>query len=167
MELTRETANQAACAMLKGAQLDEIRVNGMQISIKFLSDKIAPGSLIEVNLVFVCRATVLREHSDCRPSDENKEDFHLERARFLFEIYGLYGGLIGDVSISKDSLLKIEISSSEVILFCDSDSLLVDDWVWSISLEKDVGIKIAECKIKSISCVPGSAAAKYYSDCYN
>lgn len=82
--------------LLVEAVLDEIRSYSLQGWLRFLSDRLARGKLVYVDLVFGCRAYMLKHPKAAKP---RHIDFFDQRSGFLSDIYKCIGRSVTDARV--------------------------------------------------------------------
>jgi hypothetical protein len=155
MSIDKSVAHNIARVLLSGAYLDEIRVGGIQVALRFISTSLVEGMSLNVDLVFACAAEIVS--SESRGADA--ADFHEKRSTFLFDLYRLMGRCVTDVELDRCGCLELstDFENKKIVLDFDPQDGPSDDWIWKISVERM--ISFMGQRIESLACtVEGGAA---------
>lgn len=151
----KEAASEAA-RLLVGADLDEIKVAGRAISLRFISDKLVEGQLKFVYLNFCCSSKITK-------AEDNwfGVNFVEERSRFLSDIFPLYATKINSVSLKEDGSLILKFDNSDMVIFLTEEDLDADDSVWDVSSE---ALEDYSRERYFVSCAPVEGRISFYNE---
>jgi hypothetical protein len=136
VQLDKEKTTFILTKMLKGAALDEFKVHSTQLQMCFLKDDPLDGRLISVQLIFGCGAFVSNGTNQKNGGEYSGNDFPMERAKFLSEIYALIGREITSVRVDDNFNLLITLENIAIINICiRPDDLDEGEWLWKVFLQ--------------------------------
>jgi len=152
---TKEAAGEIS-SLLIGSELDEIKVAGISISLRFISDKLAEGQLKFVYVDFCCSSKITRAEDEWL-----NVDFVEERSIFLSKIFPLYATKVNSVSLKEDGSLILEFDKSDMVIFLMEEDLDTDDSVWDVGSEA-LGDYSRERRF--VSCAPVEGRINFYNE---
>lgn len=143
-----------ASAVLTGASLDEVRFSATYVLMRFISDRKIVEQNVYVDLEFY-------GHSDISRGRDPSEDLFQSRSKFFGEIHKFIGSSVESANLNDFGDLAIEISKSMVNVRASGDSVDIDDFYWSLTIEKSVRKDLSE--YHSISCVLVDGGVAYFA----
>jgi hypothetical protein len=133
MTLDSQFASQAIQKLLVGANLDEVRIGGIQGCLRFLNDSVIANGSTFVELCFCCSAYVVTASNT--PSIEPAQEFHFARSNFLSDVYYLMGENVDGALVDKTGCLMLTFGPKMVVLSITAQDREADDWIWSVRAE--------------------------------
>jgi hypothetical protein len=152
---TKEAASEIS-RLLVGSDLDEIKVAGRSISLRFISDKLVEGRLKFVYVDFCCRSKISKAEDKWLDND-----FVEERSIFLSKIFPLYATKIISVSLKEDGSLILNFDKNDMVIFLTEEDLDADDSVWDVSSEALGDYSRERC---FVSCAPVEGRINFYNE---
>lgn len=156
MKIPKEKASEEVSRLLVGSDLDEIKISGRSISLRFISDRLVDGCLKFIYIDFCCGSRII-ELGDKWICGEFAE----ERSLFLSRIFFLYGESVNLVKLSEDGSLILRFDKSDLHIFLTKDDLGYDDAVWNVGSE--VSDNPSQETLYSVSCVPIEGQVAFFS----
>lgn len=150
MGILKDEAGEKISSCLVGSNLDEIKIAGRSVSLRFISDKLTDGYNKFVYVSFSCGAKVIK-YGTARIGG----NFVEERSEFLSNVFLLYGEEIGSTKLEGDGSLTLSFDGGDIFIFLAVEDFDDDDSVWDVTSEASASTSQEVLRVVSCGVVEG------------
>lgn len=128
--VNNKVASEIVFALLRGAQLDTIRVYSLIVQLGFVRLGTAAGDLPNEVWVILSGGLTIKEEPSMVAESRSSQDFFGRRASVLSAVYRLIGQDVTDASVSDAGVLEMQLGGQCLCADADDEENLEE--VWSV-----------------------------------
>ena len=150
MGILKDEASEKILSCLVGSNLDEIKIAGRSVSLRFISDKLTGGYNKFIYVSFSCGARIIKDGVA-----RSGGDFVEERSEFLSNVFMLYGEEISSTKLESNGSLTLSFDDGDIFIFLAAEDFDDDDSVWDVTSEASAGASQEVLRVVSCGVVEG------------